>query len=250
LYVLSIGVAAYQADGLSLTYADDDARKLTETLARGGSGLFRKIEHKLVLDADATQRGILEGLLWLKQQMTQHDIAVLFYSGHGDRDENGAFYLLPVDHVPETPLLLSGVSDDEIKAVLGGTPGRIIVLLDACHAGALGGDTRKSTRSVTDDIVRDLSTDDYGVIVMASAMGREFSIESSVFASGCFTLALTQGLEGAADANEDGYVYFTELDAYVSTKVKELTQGRQHPVTAKPATIRPFPLSRIIGSAP
>ena len=57
-------------------------------------------------------------------------------------------------------------------------PGRVLVLLDACHAGAAGGDRRKAVHVLTDDLIRDLVTDDYGVIVMCSSMGREYSMES------------------------------------------------------------------------
>jgi hypothetical protein len=39
-------------------------------------------------------------------------------------------------------------------------------------------------------------------------------------------------------------VYLTEADAYLCDRVKELTQGQQHPVTTKPATIRSFPLGK------
>ena len=39
-------------------------------------------------------------------------------------------------------------------------------------------------------------------------------------------------------------VYLHRLDAYVTDRVKELTKGRQHPVTAKPATLRSFPLAK------
>ena len=43
-------------------------------------------------------------------------------------------------------------------------PGRVLTLLDACHAGASGGDKRRDGTSLTDDLVRDLVTDDYGGI--------------------------------------------------------------------------------------
>ena len=45
------------------------------------------------------------------------------------------------------------------------------------------------------------------------------------------------------DRNDDGLVYFNELDQFVSDSVKELTKGSQHPVTAKPTSIRSFPIS-------
>ncbi len=243
LYVLAIGVADYDDESLKLDFADDDARNLAKTLQERSFDLFHTIDTRLVVDKDATQKGILGGLVWLKQQMTQHDIGVLFYSGHGAKDETGNFYLLPSDVDTNQPLLLSAVSDAQVKGILQGIPGRLMVMLDACHAGVLGGDRRKNSSSLVDDLVRELSNDDYGVVVMASSMGREFSLESPDNKSGMFTLALCEGLAGEADHNDDLQVYFNELDLYVSDRVKELTGGKQHPVTAKPATIRPFPLS-------
>lgn len=244
LYVLAIGVADYDNADLKLNFANEDARRLAETLTRQGEGLFAKVETKVIVDKDATQKGILAGLVWLKKQMTQHDIGVLFYSGHGDKDETGSFYLLPVDVDTEQSLILSAVADSQVKGFLQGIPGRLLVLLDACHSGTSGGDRRKNARSLTDDLVRDLSNDDYGVVVMASSMGREFSLENATHRSGMFTHAIVEGLLGAADTNGDGFVYFNELDTFVSERVKDLTNGRQHPVTSKSATIRPFPLSR------
>ncbi len=119
-----------------------------------------------------------------------------------------------------------------------------MMLLDTCHAGAAGGgEKRRVATSLTDDLVRDLVTDDYGVIVMCSSMGREYSLEIAKVEHGYFTLALTEGLSGKA-ANKEGVVYLHKLDAYVTDRVKELSKGPQHPVTAKPATLRSFPLSK------
>jgi hypothetical protein len=77
---------------------------------------------------------------------------------------------------------------------------------------------------------------------MASSMGREFSLENNEHRQSNFTLALVEGLSGKA-ANSEGAVYLHRLDAYITDRVKELSQGRQHPVTAKPTSIRSFPLS-------
>jgi hypothetical protein len=97
---------------------------------------------------------------------------------------------------------------------------------------------------LTDDLVRDLVTDDYGVIVMASSTGRESSLENNAERQSNFTLALVEGLSGKADYNKDKVVYLNELDTYVAERVKELTKGQQHPVTARPASVRSFPLAR------
>jgi hypothetical protein len=49
---------------------------------------------------------------------------------------------------------------------------------------------------------------------------------------------------GAADKDRRGLIHWTALDYYVVKRVTELTEGRQNPATAKPSTIRSFPLSK------
>ena len=73
--------------------------------------------------------------------------------------------------------------------------------------------------------------------------GREESQEKDEWGHGAFTKALLEGLDGQADCNKDGAVYLTELDAYVTDRVKVLTKGQQHPTTHKPSTVRSFPLA-------
>ena len=96
-----------------------------------------------------------------------------------------------------------------------------------------------------DDMIRDLVSEESGVVVMAASTGREVSVELPDRKHGAFTFALIEGLNGKADLNGDEAVYLTELDAYLTDRVKELTKGTQHPTTQKPTTIRSFPLASI-----
>jgi len=243
LYVLAVGISDYSKEAWQLQFGAKDARAAAEVFQQASRPLFRQVQVKVLVDAEATRRGILRGLEWLKGQMTQRDVGVFFYAGHGVRDEQGVFFLFPFDGEPKE-LGFSCVSEEEIKRYCQATPGRLMLLLDACHAGSLGGDRRRSLESLTDDLIRDLLTDDYGVIVMAASMGRERSAEVSTWGHGAFTKALIEGLKGKADFNEDKTIYLNELDLYVTDRVKELTDGRQHPVTQKPTSIRSFPLAR------
>ena len=243
LYVLAIGISDYEKDDLKLNYAARDAEILSKTLQTSSKSLFKKIEVKLLTNTQATRKEILQGMIWLSKQMTQHDIAVVMYAGHGSKDSHGKFYLVPADYDGED-LFASGVSGEQVKAAVERLPGKVLMLLDACHAGSVGGDKRRAANSLTDDLVRDLVTDDYGVIVMCSAMGREFAHESEEVEHGYFTLALVEGLSGKGDYNKDGVVHLNELDLYTSDRVKVLAEGKQHPVTTKPTSIRSFPLSK------
>ena len=243
LYVLAVGVSAYQDEKLKLNVAAKDAEAIAAALTAGGKGLYRTVEVKVLTDKQATRRNILQGLTWLRKQMTQNDVGVISFAGHGDKDADGTFYLLPAD-VDTADLLSTAVPGDLVKRTLAGMPGKFVVLLDACHSGGIDGEKRRASGSPTDDLVRDLATDEYGVVVLCSSTGREFSLESLEAGHGYFTQAVVEGLAGKGPKTADGAVYLHHLDGYVTDRVKGLTAGRQHPVSSKPSSLRSFPLSK------
>jgi WD40 repeat protein len=245
LYVLAIGVSLYDASETpDLNYADDDAHKILATLREFSAPLYRKVESKVLIDQEATQREILRGLMWIHEQMTERDVGIVFFSGHGDEDEQSIGYLMPTDGKPDE-LFVSGVSQNQLTQILKGTPGRLILVIDACHAGRAAGDTRSGRGLVPDSrsLLMEVTSDDYGLIVMASSSGREVSRESDQYQLGYFTLALSEALSGLADQNDDGVVFLHETEGYLYERVKELTGGRQHPIVYTPPTLGTFPLA-------
>jgi WD40 repeat protein len=238
LYVLAVGVSAYPGD-LKLNFAASDAILITNTLKEKAKKVFKNIEVKLLTDKQATRRNIREGLDWLKAKMTPKDVGIVFFSGHGGRDEDtGKFYLIPVDIGPD----LEGtcLSGEELKSRLEDMPGRLVAILDACHSGAV---TEIKTGQA-DNLVRDLVTDDYGVIVLASSLGREYSLESPLTKAGFYTLGLTEGMGGRADFNRDGVIFLNELEYYAALRVQQLSSGQQNPTMGRPPTVKPFPIAK------
>jgi uncharacterized caspase-like protein len=238
LYVLAVGVSAYPGN-MKLNYAASDALLLTRTLQEKSRKVFTTIEMKVLTDKQATKQNIREGLDWLKSKMTAKDVGIVFFSGHGGRDEDtGKFYLIPVDVGPNIDRTC--LSGEELKSRLEDMPGRLVAILDACHSGAV----TEIKPAQADNLVRDLMTDDYGVIVLASSLGRECSLESSATKAGFYTLGLTEGMSGRADFNRDGVVYLNELEYYAALRVKQLSGGQQNPTMGRPPTIKPFPISK------
>jgi hypothetical protein len=242
LYVLAVGVSRYQDASLRLHYAASDAEAVVGAFETSSKALFREIMVHKVLDGDASRAGILKELGWLRREITQRDVGVVFFSGHGDKDTDGNLYFLPADVDPKD-LPSSAVPAEQVKKMLTAMPGRILLLLDACHSGGIDGPKKKGG-SLTDDLVRDLVSDENGLVVMCSSTGRESSLENNDKRRGNFTQALVEGLAGKGGKTADGAVYLHHLDAYVTDRVKELSRGQQHPVTARPASIRSFPLSK------
>lgn len=245
LYVVAIGISEYPGD-MKLNYAAKDAASLSSAIKSHGKPLFRDIEMQLIADQQATRSAVLKGLTWLREQMTQNDYGIFFFAGHGDLDNDGSLYFLPVD-ADSKDLLSSAVPAEQVKRALSGIPGKLITIIDACHSAGIAGSKigkRRGETPLTDDLIRDLVTDESGVVAMCSSTGREFSLENNEHRQGTFTLAIVEGLSGKADFNKDGVVYLNELDTYVTDRVKELTRGQQHPVTAKPGNVRSFPLAK------
>ncbi len=239
LYIVACGIDAYPGQN-RLHYAASDARLLTSTFKAQSAGVFKSVEVHMVLDREATRARVVQELEWLASTMTPRDVGIFSFSGHGARDDNGNFYLVSIDQ-PGPDLAKCWIPGELIREHLANIPGRLIALLDACHSGTVANDFSASR---PDNLARDLVTDECGVVVMCSSLGREYSMESQETRAGFFTFGLTEGLKGKADFNHDGIVQLHELDRYAAARVRQLSGGKQNPVTGRPPSVRSFALSR------
>jgi WD40 repeat protein len=241
LYVLAVGIAEYPGAN-RLNYCASDARMLAKAFQSKSQAVFADIEVRVLTDADATRKGIREGMDWLKSKMTAKDVGIVSFSGHGMRDPfTGKFYLVPVDLNDKDPVG-TAFSGDEFKNRLENMPGRLVAILDACHSGTVAEKMRPPVR--TDGLVRDLVAEDSGVIVMCASLGREYAIESNLTKAGFYTLGLVEGMGGHGDVDQDGIIYIHELDLYAGARVRQLSGGMQNPTLGRPPGIRPFPIAK------
>ncbi|MBL8812653.1 MAG: caspase family protein [Planctomycetaceae bacterium] len=243
LFVLAVGVAEYP-EGMKLQFSASDARHFTESLKKKAAPLFKDIETKIVLDKDATLKNIRGGLQWLNDKMTPEDVGVVFFSGHGGRSDDDRFYLIPVD--VSDSMEASCLPGDEVRKRLEQMPGRLIAVLDACHSGSITDESSSDepVDATADDLVRDLVSDECGVVVLTSSLGSEYSLESSSVGFGYFTLGLVEGLERTGDLNHDGFIYINELARFAAARVIQLSKDRQHPTVGRSPQLRPFPIAR------
>ena len=243
LYLLAVGVSKYANKEFELQFADRDAADLGSAWKRQEGALYSKVEVRLLTDAEATARNILNGMDWLAQSTTQHDVAMLFFSAHDYRDQRDGYYLVPHDFDP-VHLRSTAVSYAEIHHLVKDVAGKFLLFIDTCHSGGATGSSRKGT--VFDDPLKDLVSDNVGAIVYSSSTHREFSLENPKWGHGAFTKALLDTLASPeSDLDHNGYLTTNELDFQLTNRVKQLTEGRQHPVTEKPSTVYDFPIARL-----
>jgi dipeptidyl aminopeptidase/acylaminoacyl peptidase len=242
LYVLAVGVSRYALPEQNLAFPAKDARDFVAALRQGSASLYRDVEVRMILDDKSGRDEILEGLDWLRHQVTHRDVAVLFLAGHGVTDDDGTYYFLPWGGDPDH-LKRSGVIYHEIRNTLTALPGKALLFIDTCHAGnVLGSTARRAGNADMAAMINELTSAENGVIVFSASTGRQYSLENPAWGNGAFTKALVEGLKGAADYRKTGRITYKMLDVYVSERVKTLTGGKQTPVTIIPQGVPDFPV--------
>jgi WD40 repeat protein len=242
LYLLAIGVSAYQSKDIpKLAFAAKDAQDFVQAMQRQQGRLYKSVEVKILADDKATKDEILDDLEWLQKQVTQHDVGMLFLSGHGANDASLGFVYLPVD-ADLGKLKRTGVTMADFKTTLSSITGKAVAFLDTCHSGNIFGSGQKGLNDMS-GVINELASAENGLVVFSSSTGRQFSLENASWNNGAFTKALVEGVDGKADEQHSGRVTYKMLDLYVSERVKSLTQGNQSPVTQAPGGVNDFPLA-------
>jgi uncharacterized caspase-like protein len=165
----------------------------------------------------------------------------IYYSGHGvpltNDDGQTEVYLIPYD-VPKGGIVRFGYSLNKLYWDLAGLNAKsVTVILDACFSGGSRLSEVYGSKSITNQkfTIVDLAEMDEpwrnnpNFRVFTSSMGNQTSQANDRTRSGRFTYYLAVGLQGDADADDNGKITMTELKDFVIEKVNRETQGKQTP---------------------
>jgi len=159
----------------------------------------------------------------------ERNLAVVFFSGHGAM-VNDSFYFLPHGVNADDPVSLAttGLALDEFRRAVRAVAahGRVLVLLDACRAGAATADGRALEADAR--LLRQVLADT-NVSVLTSSRASELSREYDRLANGAFTEALLDSLGRRADTNANGLLSLPEIGEHVTAAVPRLSDGKQEP---------------------
>lgn len=242
LYVLAAGISDYNDDALdTLKFTDEDARGFVSAVKAQGQFIYRDVVVKELIDVDSD--ALLDGLDWLRDEVTSNDVAMLFLAGHGLTDRDGDYFFLTRD-ADKNRLRHTAIEYHDIKKTLTALPGVTLAFIDSCHAGNIMG--RRSTLPDMNRILQDLRAAENGVVVFASSTGKQYSLESAAWGHGAFTSALLSGMQGKADHSGDGVIDTAELKRYLADRVKHLTGNAQTPTVAIPRAIPDFPVFSVV----
>ena len=181
---------------------------------------------------------------------------MVFFSGHGWNDSNNFYYFLP-SNFDSNKVRSTGLRSSEIRDTVNTMAGKVIFFMDSCHSGnVLGTGKSKAANDIT-AVVNELSRAENGAVVFCASTGNQLSWEDPAWQNGAFTKAVIEGLQAKASPPQaegdtlailraiqvSSKLTITMLDAYVSERVKQLTNGKQTPTGGRPTTIPDYAIN-------
>lgn len=213
-YALLIGVDTYGEGLQPLPAASKDVAALREVLLNPKMGGFD--EAKPVINP--TRREMAREIeLWFQDRQPE-DLVLLFFSGHGVKDDRRDLYFAAADTEKQRNRLLTSTATsarllhDWIRACKAKYQ---VLILDCCFSGAFGELVGKDDGEIP--LKEQLGAE--GRVVLASTSAVDYSFQEKDADLSTYTHYLVEGIGGAADDNGDGLITVGELHRYVKQKV-------------------------------
>jgi hypothetical protein len=223
-HALVVGVSNYEI-WPKLPYAVKDAKEVAAKLKELG------FKVRLVIDPTSQEMRTALNEMVYKMGLEADRGLLFYYAGHGETetlaDKTKLGYIIPKDSplLKKDPLgfAAKAISMREIESIsLRIKSKHVLMLFDSCFSGSLFG----LVRAVPDDITEKSALP---VRQYITAGGENEQVPDKSMFKRSFLI----GLEGDADLTGDGYITGTELGMYLSDKVVNYTQRRQHPQYGK-----------------
>jgi hypothetical protein len=257
LYLLTIGISAYENSLYDLKFASKDAIDIKDLFEKNTSSRFQNIHVKSLLNEQVTKENVI-GLKAFLASAKRDDIVMISYAGHGILDNEFNYYLA-TNNVDFDAPTINGLPYEELESLLDGIlPLRKILFIDACHSGEVDKELiSKSTSTnvsvkkvgrgaeadnvyekdgfVSSELSKELFNDlrrGTGATVISASGGLDVAFESSEFQNGLFTYCLLSGIKSmAADLDQDGQIMLKELQLFLNENVVKLSNGAQKPTS-------------------
>jgi uncharacterized caspase-like protein len=196
-WALVIGISKFKDPSIQLKYAAKDALDFYDFLINQAH--FANDHVKLLVDEDATRENILNQLgdKWLPHVAMPEDLVVIYISSHGSpssADVGGLNYLV-AHNTDKNNLFVSGIPMQDLTRLIKERvhAQRIVVILDACHSGAVRADNKGLFRQGNFDA--DEFAKNSGQLVICSSQPNQSSWESLKHPNGVFTYQLIAALK-------------------------------------------------------
>lgn len=216
---LLIGVSEYEHGLSRLPGAVKDVEAMQRVLQHPEMGGFDQVK-PLINPDPLLMQGEIESLF---SERSKEDLVLLFFSGHGVKDDRGKLYFATriTRKSPKGELMKStAVPANFIHEIMSNSRSkRQVVLLDCCFSGAFAEGMLAKDDGVV-DVKEQLGGE--GRAVLTSSTSTQYAFEQQGADLSVYTRYIIEGIEtGAADLNNDGWISINELHDYAYKKVQE-----------------------------
>jgi hypothetical protein len=219
---LLVGVSEYEPGLNPLPGAAKDVDAVREVLLHPEMGGFAEAD--IVLLKNPERQDVEMAIETLFSGRQKDDLALLYFSGHGIKDDRGRLYLatrttrktIQGELIRSTAVAASFIHDRMSES----RSKRQVVILDSCFSGAFA-----EGLLARDDGAVDIRTQlgGEGRVVLTSSSSTQYSFEEQGQDLSIYTRFLIEGIKsGEADRDEDEFISIDELHEYASQKVREL----------------------------
>jgi hypothetical protein len=227
---LLIGVSEYEPGLNLLPAATKDVEAMRQVLENPEIGGFDEVK---VL-VNPLRQEMEEAIEILFDNRQKNDLLLLFFSGHGIKDEEGRLYFAARNtRKNDKGVLLRAttVPATSVHEVMRNSRSKHeVVILDCCFSGAFGKELSAKGDGFV-DIKNQLGGE--GRAVLTSSSSTQYSFELQGADTSTYTRYIVEGLKtGAADRDEDGSISVDELHEYAKSKVQEATPGMKPEIYA------------------
>jgi hypothetical protein len=235
-WALVVGVQEFQDPSIpTLHFTAKDAHDFAAGLTDPESGRFKKENVRVLVDRQATVRGIREGIGWLRERVKPDDLVVIYISTHGSpktMDRLGVSYIIANDTEIEPPEKLYSSAYqmvDFVEDLNRDVPAkRLAVFIDTCHSGAAIRQAETVDNESPDSAAGfsgafrafELGP---GRAVLTASRAEEESWESSRIGNGYFTHFLIEAMR-----QKSGMSTVQEIADYVRERVKAAVASDLH----------------------
>jgi DNA modification methylase len=248
-YALIIGNSIYEDQLLTKLNAPKvDVDRLAELLKSPEIGNFDVIVLK-----DAPFTDVRLAIVNLFAEKKRDDLVLLYFSGHGLKDERGELHLAVKD-TRRNRLRAAAIETDFIRTEMNNSRARRqVLILDCCFSGAFTKGFKGEYAPVMTNSTFQIQG--YGKVVLTASNSTQYAFEGDRVISGTtnslFTHFLLEGLEnGQADQNNDGIITVDEWYDYAYEQIENsrATQRPQIFVDSQEGSPIEIARTRFIGS--
>jgi len=232
LRAVAVGVNSYSDPRLpGLTYAASDAQRIAAMLNASKGRSVKDVMVTTLTNREVTPDTVLSAIEKASAATGADDTLVISFSGHGvdghgfRQPDIGLALTTSVTNIDQ--LAKTAVPWSSVARALRKARGSVVVLLDACHAGATEG------LGTNEDVARELTASGAPIVVLAATKGRQLSYEGSD--GGVFTTALIQFVAKARAAG--ALVDMSQLYGAIKWQVVRIEKGKQTPWLVRNALI-------------